>query len=367
MRLQLSLLGSVLAAALAGCGGSSPPPSGAVVADLRTSVYQDSDQTTIGSGVVAVRARPTPEWTIGAHYLVDITTSASVDVVSAATGRWDEARNEGAGNLAWTDGWSTLSGGYVYSRENDWESHTGSAGFSQDLDDHNLTLGLGGAFVYNTIWRASDPTFREQQWQASGSASLVGVADPSNILQLNYNFSYVDGYQASPYRMARLANSDNVPVLLYLPERHPRQRMRHALVFRWNSAVSPDAALRTHARAYLDDWGIASLTIGTELRADVGDGWQLGAMVRGYGQLGASFYQDVYQRPMRFMTSDRELSSFVDAFLGPRLAWRGQHQGPFAELRWELKVMGFAFYLPEFSRLETRYGFVAEMALGGNL
>ncbi|MGE0791404.1 MAG: DUF3570 domain-containing protein [Sandaracinaceae bacterium] len=375
MRLQLTLslrpappLALVTLAAMASaCGGSSPPPSGAVVADLRTSVYQDTDRTTIGSGAVAVRARPNTEVTIGAHYLVDITTSASVDVVSAATGRWDEARNEGAGDVSWTDGWTGLSAGYVYSRENDWESHTGSAGFTQDFDDHNLTLGIGGGFVWNNIWRASDNFFQENQWSASGSLSLVGVASPTEIWQVVYNFSYVDGYQASPYRFARLADGANVPVLLFLPERHPRQRMRHALVIRQNTMLSDDVALRSHARAYLDDWGIGSVTIGTELRAAVGDGWELGAMVRGYGQLGASFYQDIYAQPMRYMTSDRELSPFLDAFAGPRLAWRGQNQGAFRELRFEVKLLGFAFYFPDFSRLETRYGFVGELAFGGNL
>ena len=352
---------------MAACGSSAPPPSGAVLADMRASVYQDDDNTTIVTATTAVRGRPNAEWTIGARYLVDVTTTASIDVVTAATGRWVEPRHETAGDVAWTDGWTTVSAGYVHSIEEDWESHTGNAGFTQDLDDHNMTIGLGGTFVHNDVWRAGDPTFRRQQLVAGGAASLVLVASPTSIWSFGYTFAWVDGYQASPYRFARFSSSPAAQLDRFVPERHPERRLRHSVVARWNVMLGDSAALRSHMRIYGDDWGLASLTVGTELRADVGDGISVGGMIRGYGQRGADFYEDRYEAPRRYMTGDRELSPFVDVFAGPRLAWSTGPTGPFHELRVELKALGFGFWFFDFSRLPTRYGFVAELAIGGNL
>lgn len=363
MRLQLTLGLSIAATAIAGCGGA--PAHGAVSADVRTAIYQDTDRTTIGTGTVAVRGRPSAETTLSARYLLDVTTSASVDVVAAATGRWDEPRHEVMGGAAYSDGTFSASGSYVWSLENDWESHTASGGVSHDLDDHNVTLGLSGSYVHNHVWRASDPNFSREMHVASGSAQLVLVGSPSDIVSINYGLTWVGGYQASPYRFARIRDPAGGPLFLTAPEVHPGDRYRHTLTVRWNHALDPATALRSHARVYADDWGVASLTLGTELRAGI-DEWELGFMVRAYGQLGASFYRDVYDQPLRYMTSDRELSSFWDVFAGPLLGWRSESVEGLHELRFEVRANGFAFHFPDFSRLPTRFGVVGELALGGS-
>jgi hypothetical protein len=338
-----------------------------VSTDLRAGVYQDTDHTTVGTGIVSVRARPTTEWTLGARYLVDVTTSASIDVVSAATDRWDEARHETAGELAWTDGSTALSASYVHSLENDWESHSGRASFAQDLDGHDVTFGIGAAFVVDDIWRASDRVFSREQIGLSATASITGVASPREIWSLAYTLTYADGYQASPYRFARVRSSVQGPLLLHVPERHPEERTRHALAIRSNVMLGDRAALRSHMRIYLDDWGVGSITLGTELRAETGAGVELGASVRAYAQLGAAFYRDVYDAPQRYVTSDRELSPFADLFVGPRIAWRGDDEGPFRALRFELELMGFGFWFFDFARLASRYGVTAQLAFGGDL
>ena len=346
-----------------GCGGA-PPAGRAVSVDVRGAVYQDSDHTTIGTVATAVRARPTEEWTVAARHVLDITTSASVDVVSVATQRWDEPRNEVMGAATFADGTVTIDGAYVYSAENDWWSHTASLGGSVDLDDHRVTLSLGGAYGYNDVGRASDPTFGREMHTGNLRAALTWVATPEDLWSLGYDFGLVAGYQESPYRYARIA-SELSSNLLRAPENVPDQRLRHAVTLRWNHAFSTDVALRSHARLYGDDWGILSLTAGTELRGGLGE-WELGLGVRGYGQTGAAFYEDVYATAQRYMTSDRELSSFWDLFVGPSLGWRAA-VGPFSELRFEARATAFGFQFFEFSRLPERFGVVGELAIGGTL
>ena len=66
------------------------------------------------------------------------------------------------------------------------------------------------------------------------------------------------------------------------------------------------------------------------------------------------------------MTSDRELSTFYDAFAGLRIAHDFADAGPFSNLRTEIKATGFLFDFPEFSRLPGRIGGIGELGLEGS-
>lgn len=362
MRLQLRLLSLSLLSCI-GCGAA---PSGRVVSvDVRGAVYQDTDHTTISTATTAVRARPSAEVTLSARHVIDVTTTASVDVISAATDRWEEARNEILGGVGYSDGTVSLDAAYTYSGENDWWSHAASAGGSVDLDDHRVTLSLGGSYGHNDVGRSGDANFHREMHTGNGRAAVVWVATPDDLWSVGYDFGAVVGYQESPYRYARFTDPVS-PILQTTPESVPDLRLRHAVTVRWNHALSPDIALRSHLRGYGDDWGVLSITGGTELRGAIGQ-WELGVLVRGYAQLGAAFFSDVYDTPQRYMTSDRELSPFWDVFGGPVLGWRGTDQGPFSELRFEARVTGFGFQFLDYARLPDRFGFVAELAIGGSL
>jgi hypothetical protein len=332
--------------------------------DLRTGVYQDSDRTFVSTTTVAARGTIKDRVTIEARYLIDAITSASVDVVTAATSAFHENRHEAAAQIAYHDGTRSASAGYVYSVENDWESHTANAGLSHDLAQHNVTLGLGGTFVHNAVGRSGDPTFHRTLLVAGGSAFLAVTASPRDQLGLSYTVAWHDGYQASPYRFVFFEDASGARGSA--PEADPQTRLRHAITARLHHHVGRDSALQAHLRGYLDDWGVYSGTAGLEYLIGFGE-LTLGLHVRGYAQEHASFYQAVYAQPLAFMTADRELSRFVDGFGGARLTWRRAHAGPFGELRAEVKVDGFGFWFFDFPRLQSRDGIVAELALGATL
>ncbi len=336
-------------------------------ADVRSSVYQDTDHTFISTTAVGASLTPLERFTFRGRYIADVVTSASVDVVSAATGAFDELRHEGLGSVAYHDGTRNAGLTYVYSTEHDWSSHSISGSFSNDFRAHTITLGIGGSFTANDVGRSADVNFHRSLLQGSGSLTLGVVATKRDLLNFDYAFIYLSGYQASPYRFVRISDMNiNVPgIYVTAPETPPETRSRHALAARWNHAVGKDSAIKSHVRGYLDDWGIKSITAGTEFVLGLGD-FDLGFFVRGYAQSKVEFYQPVYDRPRRYMTSDRELATFVDGFGGLRVGF-GKSVGPFEELRAEAKATGFAFHFFDFPRLTNRFGVIAELAIGATL
>lgn len=348
----------------AGDGKSAEPPPVRATIDARTGVYQDSDQTTISTTAVAARALVKDRVQLTGRYLIDVVSSASVDVVTAATSAFRENRHEATGGVGYRDGTHTADVGYVYSRENDWESHTVELGGSRDFLKHNLTIGLGASAVFNNIWRSGDNNFRRGLNVFGGSLSVSGTPSRRDVLGLTYSLAYLSGYQASPYRYVIF--NDAQGFRQSVPEVVPGARLRHALAVRWKRHVFRDSAVSLHVRGYYDDWQVASLTAGFEYLIGVGS-FIVSPHVRGYVQKSAGFYQAQYTQLLNFMTFDRELSTFIDAFMGLRALWWKAHLGPLEELRIEAKVDGFGFYFFDFPRLQSRLGLVAELAVGVSL
>jgi hypothetical protein len=329
--------------------------------DSRSSVYQDTDRTNILTSNLSARGTPGEHFGVDARYLVDVITSASVDVVTAATAGFRETRHEAQGGIDYHDDDRKVALSYVYSTENDWFSHTGNALFQQDIVRHDVTFRVAATAVANTVGRAGDPNFRRQLTVVGGTTGLTFVLTPADLLDAGYTLSYNEGYQASPYRFVAIRTAS--PLSLSQRETDPNVRLRHAATLRWNHHMFRDTALRSHVRGYLDDWGVKSITAGTEIVVGFGP-IETGAFVRGYAQGRADFYAPEYAQPMRYMTADRELAAFVDAFGGARLRWRRDRWGIFDDVHLEGKVTAFLFEFSNFPRLPERSGVIGEIALG---
>ncbi len=336
-----------------------------VEADARGGVYHDSDATTIVTSAVAARAWPHERLSISGRYLADVITTASVDVVSAATDRWDEVRHEGSGGLGYKDADRSASGSYIYSVENDWRSHTGVLALAHDTLDHRLTIGLSGSFVYNEVGRADDENFDERLLGGTGNLDTTIVASKRDLVSVTYSLGYASGYQASPYRFVRF-DGPLPGAQIAIAERHPDTRARHAVGARWNHHIEPDMALRSMMRGYVDDWGIASGTVGLDYVIGVGV-FEMAILSRAYVQKAATFYREVYASELDYMTADRELATFFDVFGGLRLGFDVRDAGPFESIHGD--VLGKAFYYKffDFLPLPERYGLIAELGLGAAL
>lgn len=341
MRLQLILL------VLARVAAADPD----VTAAARTSVYADSDHTNVVTSAVGASGNVASDVRIDAQYLVDAVSAASVDVITAATGRIHDVRNELTTGV--TVG--PVHAAYIYSDEHDWTSHTGALGVTHDLADHQLTLGATATLGINHVTKMGDMDFSRKLGTGGLEVYAAYTATPRDVILVGVGGSYLSGYQASPYRFVVYGD------LRAVFERVPATRPRETVTLRWNHHLFRDSALRTQVRGYRDDWGIWALTASAEYIVGVGP-VDLGAHVRGYTQSEASFYLPYYPTERKYMTHDRELTRFRDGFAGITAVYLDELFGQ--DVRIELDVDAFAFRFDEFASLRSRTGIVAGLGVG---
>ncbi len=350
MRLQLGIILACLTLAGTAASDAQEREDGAGDATARLLVYDDNDATTVVTSIADVDATLPGAISIGAHTVLDAVSSASVDVVSAATGRWQENRVEVGARAVVPVAGSNLTVGTVRSQENDWLSHTASLAGSRELFQKNTVLSAGYGFTRNKIGRAMDPSFERSLLSHSAEVSVGQLLDRKSRGGIAYSFQALSGFQSSPYRY--VAASDGTTV----PERHPDKRRRHALSAFVLRSLTPRASARIDYRLYRDDWGIASHT-GT-VRFSVELSKRVSAALDGrlYNQSQADFYRASYPTSFRFMSSDRELASMWNVGGNAQL---GLQLGP---LKLDARVGAIRYRFRNFPRLPRR---VALLAGGG--
>jgi hypothetical protein len=315
-------------------------------------MYADSDKTTVVTSVAEGSVRLPQPVVVNAHALVDAVSSASVDVISAATARFTENRVELGTNAQ--IGFSQATEGtigYTHSGENDWQSHAIELGFSRDLAKKNAKLTVGYGFTRNYVGRAHDPTFEKLLDVQGAQIGLSQVVDKRTLVTIAYTLSHASGYQGSPYRFITTMGGFSAP------ESPPESRTRHAFTVRAMHAIGDADVVDAQYRLYIDDWGILSHTAELAFAHDFTKQWSLRLRARGYRQGQASFYEETYEMPMRYMTVDRELSQFWDALGGIKLGYAGDS--------WDLdaKIDGIVYHFDDYARLRGRVAIVSGLGV----
>ena len=327
----------------------------------KTQIYTDNDHTTVVSPLAALSRDAWSGGTLSASYVADVVSSASIDVVSNATTRMNDFRSEITAGLAQKLRNTTLTGAYVYSVENDYQSHNANLGFAQDLFEKNSTLSLGFTFSANDVYRTGDQLFHRKLTVAGASASWTQVLNRATIAQLSYTFSYGNGYWSSPYRFVRVEDASG-DILFKVPETEPVERDRHAAVIGINRHVGSDSSIQADYRFYADNWGIVSHTVQLRYFVTFKD-VTLRLRERFYYQTGASFFRSHYTADalQPYMTADRELSTFWSNVAGIKINWRLPWVHRALEL--EAKVDYFHFGYVNFALLASRDGADIEAGL----
>lgn len=195
MRLQLILL-----VALARLAHAQVRDEESGAGDVRATVglYADDDRTQVVTTDVAGKVRLPAPVVVEAHALVDAVTSASVDVISAATTRFSEERVE-LGSRATVGITHETEGsiGYTHSGENDWQSHAVELGLAQQLARKNAKVTLSYGFTHNDVGRAHDPTFEKVLDVQGAQLGYAQVLGKKTLATLAYTFLYASGYQGS--------------------------------------------------------------------------------------------------------------------------------------------------------------------------
>ena len=322
--------------------------------------FIDNDGNTIVTPHTAVQGA-IGDVTIGAHVAVDIMTCASVDVLSAATpkGYFKEVRQEYGADASVRLGPWTVSAGAVYSRENDYSSITGTVGGSVELFQRNTTLSLGYGFTDSNIGLAGDSLFRRDLDSHTINASLTQVLHPRVVAQLSLFVGVLSGFQSSPYRMVALSDG------AASPERMPRMRVRNAATARLRVATTSDTFLGLDYRFYVDDWQLMGHTAEVSFTHDATEWFSWRLRDRFYYQSASAFYRSRYDGPMKYMTTDRELSGFWSNLAGLKLIFKppvGRHVDLSIDAKADITYQRFEDFplLPERVMLVTEVGITVD-------
>jgi Protein of unknown function (DUF3570) len=301
-------------------------PAGPTRADDYVSVrgaYYREDSTRVIQPMVEVE-RDTPSGLdVGAHFLVDAITSASVSAGVVADKPFTEVRNEAGLSLRkrWANTQATV--GYKYSAESDYWSHGIGLSASQRLwqDTGMVMLSLGRSFD-SVLFRGRTPqclaansnTCPLDSWFAG--ASYTQVLSPVMIAQASYEVAYLEGFLANPYRSVPNLGYEVLP---YNYEPNPsdpsargdtsdQRRLRNALAGRF-AYYLPDSGtgLQFQYRFYWDafpgttppnyrggdPWNIQAHTLEGRVYQQVGRDLELRLLFRYYTQSHASFWCDL--------------------------------------------------------------------------
>jgi hypothetical protein len=298
---------------------------------------------------------------VRAGALVDVVTTASVDIVAAASRRIEETREEVRAGLDLHGDDRIISADWAHSVEHDWSSHRFSLGGALELANHATRVSASIALALSEVGRAGDPGFSESQRQHVLSLGLTQVIDARTLLAIGYAGQIIAGMQSSPYRFVPMGDGTVVS------ETHPDFRLRHALVARVRRALGEKVSLGVDERLYGDDWGILASTTTATLSFELGEELDVAIENRLHAQTGASFW-DAGQRARReFVTADRELGPMVDDFLGPTLSWERHDFGPFERLRIDARAQAFLYRFFDNDRIDSRAGTLVSLGLEGIL
>ena len=166
--------------------------------------YADTDHVFVETPSIAgAVANPTAGWRVGGHYLVDVVSAASVDIVSTASRAWHEVRQEGSVEASYEPKTFGVQAHAAVSDEPDYLSlSSAGAAVTQDLLDKNLTWLSVYSYGHDVAGRTGTPfsVFSHVIDRHALSGMLTFVMSPTTVGSLIGDAIFEDGDQSKPYR-----------------------------------------------------------------------------------------------------------------------------------------------------------------------
>jgi hypothetical protein len=282
---------------------------------LRGNYYRETSTRILAPVVYVEKDAPDERFTIGAEYLLDAVTSASIGAGAAAVTGGDflftEFRHESTLRFNSKLKLWNFGGYFRYSTESDWISRSFGVYAARDVFKRAGTVSISYTANFDSVNQIYGG--RIIPWNSTGDTNLQNV----NFLSLGYTHALTPrllagalaegivatGPQENPYRK----------VINGLDESHPLLRRRGALSGFLRFAV-PRTPLVLEPRYRLsgDDWGIVSH--GLDLRAHIRFLKRiiLRARYRYYTQSGAYFWlpDGAYGPDAVYRTADPKMTKF---------------------------------------------------------
>jgi hypothetical protein len=339
---RLRLVATVAAAVsvtLAAAAAAAQQDTGSIT--LRGNYWRDRNTRVVQPAVALIKEAPTGT-VVGAHYLLDAITSASIAAGVLRDQPFTELRNEAGFTVGQRVGPALVSGSYSYSSESDYWAHTAAVRVVLELFQRNTTIDASLSYGNDKVALRMGPTLYNPVGglqTVRGLLNLTQLFAPNVLGTLTYDIAVLgfgnaqNGWQGNPYRAV---NVGGAPAREVVPYQRIRQSLAGAL--HWylptHIRLMPYLILRPSYRFYFDDWGINSHT--PELRIFIPAGpTEFRVTGRYYTQTQASFWNDVDGVPSYptgmglhcttcftstirqglYYTSDPKLSTFTSEFL----------------------------------------------------
>lgn len=330
---------------------------------VRGNYYREKSTRVLQPMVHVTMDVPDERLTLGAAYLLDAISSASIATgTTAVTGGdnvFTEIRHEALGTVGSRLGEWSLGGFFRYSTETDYVSRSAGASLARDLLQRTITLSLSYAYNFDRVFRITNNLGARSPWcggaiNNAGSCSGDGLGSGTNMLQVHYlsagythalhktvlamlnlEGAFARGPQDNPYR------GEQIPNVLW--ETHPTRRNRMAATgaIRW---IVPRGrtVIEPRYRFYVDDWGIKAHSIDTRVHFRVARHLRMRVRYRFYTQSEAFFHRDdmgylesplacTRDTPDACATADPKLNDWLSHTPGFQVAWEldglARHRG----------------------------------------
>jgi hypothetical protein len=341
----------------------SPRPLGAENrVTIRGNYYRETSTRILQPMVHATVDAPDERLTIGAAYLLDAISSASIASGTMAVNGGDkvftELRHEFVGTLGSRLGDWSLGTFFRYSTETDYISRGTGFSLSRDLLQRTINLTLSYSLGLDRIYRITNNLGAKNPWcggavdinDCSGKGTGIGTnllqihhvqAGYSHVLHetvlalFNVEYAHQRGPQDNPYRKDIIVNG--------LPETHPhvRNRVVFSPALRW---IIPKGrtVIEPFYSFYTDDWKLRSHSPELRVHVRAARHLRLRARYRYYHQTGTFFFradgsytppngQCTREHPENCVTGDVKAQPWDSHTVGGQLTWEldglARHRG----------------------------------------
>jgi hypothetical protein len=240
------------------------------------------------------------------------------------TTKVDDTRWAGNLNLDCKLGNNTLTPGFAYSEESDYQSFGISLSDAMEFNDKNTILQLGASHNFDDVRHGDRIT-----WSRKDSTDvMLGISQllsPKTVVNAAFTFGYDDGYLDDPYRLAEY-HPDIFPTgfNIGVPEHRPGYRSKEVLQISGTQFFeNVNGSLEASYRFHHDSYGIFSHTLGLTWHQHLGKYLLVEPMFRFYEQTAADFYTTTFYGPFvvsndppGLHSSDYRLSEFYSLDYG---------------------------------------------------
>jgi len=190
----------------------------------------------------------------------------------------------------------TLTPGFAYSQEHDYESYGVSLNDAIEFNEKNTILQLGVSHNFDSVRDAG----KKHWFDKDSTEAIIGVSQllsPKDTFNAAFTFGNDSGYLSDPYRSAEYFVS-NFGFTTAVPERRPAHRNKEILFTSLTHHFdSLDASIEGSYRFYHDSYGVLSHTVGLTWHQWLGKHVIVEPLFRFTEQSAADFYTTSFSGP----------------------------------------------------------------------